>query len=163
MSDDGKAEKPRAQLPPKQADPESEPTQHPPVPTRWSEILYRATGGKEGTAPLSRVMGHRQAIGASVLQRAANMRAIGGAADIGGGEPKVPEGTGAPLAGEERARMEPKLGADLSAVGCTLAAIRPPRPAASAPAPSRSATTCTSTPANSRPALERATNCSPTS
>ncbi len=114
MSDSGKLDKPASQAVPKTSEPEAAPNAIPGLPS-WSEIQYRATGGKEGTAPLERVMSGRQAVGASVMQRLAIMRKVGGAADVGA-QPKVPEGTGAPLDGDIRAKMEPKLGADLSGV-----------------------------------------------
>ncbi len=113
VSDSGKLERPEKAIPPKASEVD-DPAHMPAVPARWSEIRYRATGGQEGSPPLHRIMSNRAAAGASVIQRQAIMRKVGAAADVGG-QPKVPQGTGAPLGSEVRARMEPKLGADLSA------------------------------------------------
>jgi hypothetical protein len=115
LSDSGKLEKPEPQAIPKAPEPEQGQVASSPVVS--SELQYRASGGMSGTPPLQRILGNRQAVGASVMQRMAVMRKVGGAADVGtSAQPKIPEGSGQPLGGDVRSRMEPKLGADLSGV-----------------------------------------------
>ena len=71
----------------------------------YDETIYRKTDGKEGVAPAVRVERDRHAIARSLDGRAG-----------GGAKPKVPEGSGAPLSRDVRAKMEPRLGSDLGDV-----------------------------------------------
>ncbi len=71
----------------------------------YEETIYRKTEGAEGTAPAVRVDRDRQTIARSLDGR---MKAQSAS--------PVPTGAGAPLPREVRAKMEPRLGADLSNV-----------------------------------------------
>jgi len=78
--------------------------------TPASELRYRLTQGREGTAPLDRIRAERRSVGNDVVRRMAVMRKAGGAATM---RPAIPDG-GSPLAGDLQKRMEGTLGADLS-------------------------------------------------
>lgn len=116
MSDGGRQEKPGERAAePKKTDLEGEPRATPAALPGWPEIQYRATGGTEGTPPLARITAGRQAVGSSVMQRLAIMRKVGAASEIRHNT-EVPKTSGSPLPGDVRAKMEPRLGADLSGV-----------------------------------------------
>lgn len=72
----------------------------------YDEMIYRTTGGAEGQAPSVRVDRERQYVA----------RSLDGRAAPGHGDATIPTGGGEPLGKDVRARMEPKLGADLSDV-----------------------------------------------
>src|SRR5437870_6789988 len=69
------------------------------------EMIFRATEGAAGQAPMERVDRERRYVARSISGRGGSTRA-----------PTIPQGTGAPLPGGVRGRMEPKLGVDLSGV-----------------------------------------------
>jgi hypothetical protein len=71
----------------------------------YEETIYRKTEGADGTAPAVRVDRDRKFIARSLDER------LGAQA-----ESKVPQGGGSPLSREVRAKMEPRLGSDLSGV-----------------------------------------------
>ncbi len=71
----------------------------------YQETIYRKTEGGDGIAPAVRVNRDRQAIARSLDNR------MGAQA-----ETKVPESSGSPLSRDVRAKMEPRLGSDLSSV-----------------------------------------------
>jgi len=78
-----------------------------------SDLAYRVSGGQSGSPPLDRIRDQRRSNAADVVRRMGVMRKAGGAANA---ETGIPKTVGAPLGGDVRARMEPKLGADLSGV-----------------------------------------------
>ena len=85
-----------------------------PAPAReraGGELQYRASGGAHGVAPMQRLMDERRAMGGRLAARV-QRKAEGGAA----GSVAIPESGGSKLPGAVRAKMEPKLGADLSDV-----------------------------------------------
>lgn len=71
----------------------------------YEETVYRKTDGADGTAPAVRLDRGRRTIARSIDSR------MGAASDS-----RVPQGAGAPLSRDVRAKMEPKLGGDLSDV-----------------------------------------------
>jgi hypothetical protein len=73
-------------------------------------VRYRATGGTSGTPPAGHIAAERRAIVGEAAARI--MRQQSGSATGG----QIPKTTGAPLPSDVRAKMEPKLGADLSSV-----------------------------------------------
>ena len=76
------------------------------------ELKYRASAGANGVAPMQRLMDERRAIGGKLAARVQRKADAGG----GAGAVEIPEGGGAKLPNGVRAKMEPKLGADLSDV-----------------------------------------------
>lgn len=74
--------------------------------------IFRATDGRMGRAPLASIVERRQAAAADALRRISVMRKAGGPT----GAAKIPERGGVTLPLDVRRRMEPRLGADLSAV-----------------------------------------------
>jgi hypothetical protein len=75
------------------------------------KALYRFSGGQQGSPPLANLQAERTAPIREAVGRIMR-KASGGAA----GAAKIPESGGAPLPGDLRQKLEPKLGADLSAV-----------------------------------------------
>ncbi len=75
-----------------------------------SELKFRASGGAGGVAPMQRLLDERRAMSSSLAGRV-QRKADGPAANA-----EIPEGGGAKLPSAVRARMEPKLGANLSDV-----------------------------------------------
>jgi hypothetical protein len=73
-------------------------------------VRYRLTGGAQGTAPAGHLAAERRSIIGAAAARI--MRKASGPASAG----QIPKGTGSPLPADVKAKMEPKLGADLSAV-----------------------------------------------
>jgi hypothetical protein len=73
-------------------------------------IRYRVTRGASGTPPAGHIAAERRAIIGAAAARI--MRKQSGSATGG----QVPQTTGAPLPADVKAKMEPKLGADLSSV-----------------------------------------------
>jgi hypothetical protein len=73
-------------------------------------IRYRVTRGVSGTPPAGHIAAERRAIIGAAAARI--MRKQSGSATGG----QVPKTTGAPLPADVKAKMEPKLGADLSSV-----------------------------------------------
>jgi len=71
----------------------------------YEETIYRKSEGAVGTAPAVRVDRDRKVIARSLDAR------MGGQADT-----KMPQGGGSPLSRDVRAKMEPRLGSDLSDV-----------------------------------------------
>src|SRR5512143_340890 len=76
------------------------------------ELKYRASGGARGVAPMQRLMDERRAMGGQLAARVQRKADAGG----GAGNVAIPEGGGSKLPDGVRAKMEPKLGADLSDV-----------------------------------------------
>ena len=74
-------------------------------------VRYRFSGGKSGVAPMARIMDERRNTATAAVQRI-HRKADGDAKQ----EAEVPQGGGSALDSKTRARMEPKLGADLSQV-----------------------------------------------
>ena len=73
----------------------------------YDDMMYRTTDGERGQAPAVRVNRERQHVARSLDER------------VGAGtrsQAPIPEAGGAPLAKDVRARMEPRVGADLSNV-----------------------------------------------
>ena len=70
----------------------------------YEETIYRKTEGADGTAPAVRVNRDREMIARSLDARGAGKKAA------------IPSGGGAPLSNDVRAKMEPRLGADLADV-----------------------------------------------
>jgi hypothetical protein len=75
------------------------------------ELEFRASGGARGVAPMQRLMDERRAVGGRLATRV-QRKGDGAAA----GNVAIPESGGAKLPSSVRAKMEPKLGADLSDV-----------------------------------------------
>jgi hypothetical protein len=73
-------------------------------------LRWRLTGGAAGSPPGARIAAARRAIVGQAASRILRKSAGGAAA-----RPAIPSGGGAPLSAEIRQRMEPRLGADLSA------------------------------------------------
>jgi hypothetical protein len=73
-------------------------------------VRYRLTGGAQGIAPAGHVAAERRSIVGGAAARI--MRKASG--PVGGGQ--IPKSTGSPLPADVKAKMEPKLGADLSGV-----------------------------------------------
>lgn len=71
----------------------------------YQETIYRKTEGNDGTAPAVRVDRDRKHIARSLDQRMAAQS-----------EARIPQSGGAPLSRDVRAKMEPRLGSDLSGV-----------------------------------------------
>jgi hypothetical protein len=69
------------------------------------ELLFRASEGRRGTAPMERANRERQTVARSVSGQARGV-----------GTTRIPGGTGAALPSQVRQRMEPKLGANLGNV-----------------------------------------------
>jgi hypothetical protein len=86
----------------------------PEKPVSSEELRWRASGGTSGTPPLARIMAERRAAASDVMRRMEIMRKVGSAATIGPPS-SVPKTSGSALPGDVRAKMEPALGADLSA------------------------------------------------
>ena len=76
------------------------------------QVRYRMTGGASGTAPAGHLAAERRNIVGAAASRIMR-KASGGASTAG---TQIPKGAGAPLPGDVKSRMEPKLGADLSGV-----------------------------------------------
>jgi hypothetical protein len=74
------------------------------------KVRYRMTGGAQGTAPAGGIAAERRSIIGEAAARI--MRKASGPA----GQAQIPKGSGAPLGSDVRAKMESKLGADLSSV-----------------------------------------------
>ena len=74
--------------------------------------IYRVTGGIEGSPPLPDLQQRRTAPVRDAVARIMRKATT----SPGSHQPSIPTGAGAPLTGELRARLEPKLGADLSSV-----------------------------------------------
>ncbi|HEX4459556.1 MAG TPA: DUF4157 domain-containing protein, partial [Polyangia bacterium] len=72
----------------------------------YDEMIFRTTEGRAGQAPMVRVDRERQQIA-----RKLDSRSAGGAGGV-----TIPQAAGSPLSKELHARMEPRLGADLSRV-----------------------------------------------
>lgn len=71
----------------------------------YDEMVYRTTDGRDGQAPMVRVDRERQQVARSLDTRS-----------NGGGTAAIPQSGGVPLPRDIRARMEPRLGSDLSSV-----------------------------------------------
>jgi hypothetical protein len=72
----------------------------------YDEMVYRTTDGEDGQAPAARVNRERQHVARSIDERR----------NAAAGHAPIPESGGEPLSKDVRARMEPRLGADLSDV-----------------------------------------------
>lgn len=121
MSDGGRVKPPQGQAPPKVEGQEPQEAAGPERPRGFDTIhdertqaiegvRFRLSGGTQGTAPAGHLASERRAVIGAAAARI--MRKASGPA--GGGQ--VPNGSGSPLPADVKARMEPKLGADLSAV-----------------------------------------------
>jgi hypothetical protein len=83
----------------------------------FRKVEYRFSEGKHGDPPLGSYAQDRGAPVREYVSREQNSRLMRKADDGGaGGQPGVPKGAGASLPSSVRAKMEPRLGADLSGV-----------------------------------------------